>query len=278
MLEPVRPIALADIEEARARIAGTVLRTPLVKLDGGGNAPEIHLKLENLQPTNAYKIRGATNAVARLSEEERARGVVHVDEVDRRVEAAAEVDDGVAWQACLLERSPWLDRWGRSHRLIMGLLPQWVKTHWPNYVEGCRLGGRAADPANWRVAKSVFVADDLATARRYATAPEGPYHHYYRTLGSKLIRYGRANLFKADPTALDSAVTAEGMVDDLVIWGTPDKVVDELLAFRETIGAFGTLLYASHDWVDKKLAVRSMELMVDKVMPAIDAATRTAAG
>ena len=47
------------------------------------------------------------------------------------------------------------------------------------------------------------------------------------------------------------------MVDDLVIWGTPDKVVDELLAFRENIGAFGTLLYASHDWVDKKLAVRS---------------------
>ena len=67
------------------------------------------------------------------------------------------------------------------------------------------------------------------------------------------------------------------MVDDLVIWGTLDKVVDELLAFRENIGAFGTLLYASHDWVDKKLAVRSMELMVDKVMPALDAATRTAA-
>ena len=66
------------------------------------------------------------------------------------------------------------------------LLPQWVKTHWPNYVEGCRRGGRAGDPANWRVAKSVFVTDDLATARRYATAPEGPYHHYYRSLGSKL--------------------------------------------------------------------------------------------
>jgi alkanesulfonate monooxygenase SsuD/methylene tetrahydromethanopterin reductase-like flavin-dependent oxidoreductase (luciferase family) len=157
------------------------------------------------------------------------------------------------------------------------LLPQWVRTHWPNYVEGCGRAKRAADPANWRVAKSVFVADDLATARHYATAPEGPYHHYYRTLGSKLIRHGRANLFKADPAAPDSSVTAERMVDDLVIWGTADKVVDKLLAFRESIGAFGTLLYASHDWVDKKLAVRSMELMVDKVMPAINAATRTEA-
>jgi threonine dehydratase len=75
MIEPVRPIALADIEAARARIAGTALRTPLVRLDTGPGGPDIRLKLENLQPTNAYKIRGAANAVARLSSEERARGV-----------------------------------------------------------------------------------------------------------------------------------------------------------------------------------------------------------
>ena len=75
MPDPVRPIALNDIMEARERIAGTVLRTPLVKLDLGSAAPEIYLKLENLQPTNAYKIRGATNAVAALSHAERERGV-----------------------------------------------------------------------------------------------------------------------------------------------------------------------------------------------------------
>jgi threonine dehydratase len=74
MIEPVRPIALEDIEAARARIAGTVLRTPLVKIDAGSGA-EVYLKLENLQPTNAYKIRGAANTVARLSDEERGRGV-----------------------------------------------------------------------------------------------------------------------------------------------------------------------------------------------------------
>src|SRR3954454_1550048 len=75
MPEPVRAIALNDIMEARERIAGTVLRTPLGKLDLGSAGPEIYLKLENLQPTNAYKIRGATNAVAALSEAERQRGV-----------------------------------------------------------------------------------------------------------------------------------------------------------------------------------------------------------
>ncbi len=52
------------------------------------------------------------------------------------------------------------------------LLPQWVETHWPKYVEGLRSRGRVADPANWRVAKSIFVADDLATARDYALGAE----------------------------------------------------------------------------------------------------------
>src|SRR5437867_13189093 len=90
MPEPVRPIALIDIEGARERIAGTVLRTPLVKLDAGA-AAEIYLKLENLQPTNAYKIRGAANAVARLSDEERARGVWTI--------SAGNAGQGVAYAA-----------------------------------------------------------------------------------------------------------------------------------------------------------------------------------
>ena len=62
------------------------------------------------------------------------------------------------------------------------LMPQWVKSHWPKYVEGCARGGRAADPANWRVAKSIFVAEDAATAKAYATDPNGPYVGYYRSL------------------------------------------------------------------------------------------------
>ena len=67
ILEPVRPIELHEIREARKRIAGTILRTPLVRLELGGNFPDIRLKLENLQPVNAYKLRGAANAVAMLS-------------------------------------------------------------------------------------------------------------------------------------------------------------------------------------------------------------------
>jgi len=91
MIDPVRPIELVDVEAARERIAGTVLRTPLVRLDLGNAAPEMWLKLENLQPTNAYKIRGATNAVARLSDEQRAKGVWTI--------SAGNAGQGVAYAA-----------------------------------------------------------------------------------------------------------------------------------------------------------------------------------
>jgi threonine dehydratase len=74
-LEAVRPIELAEIREARERIAGTIVRTPLVRLELGPDYPDIRLKLENLQPINAYKLRGAANAVALLSDAERKRGV-----------------------------------------------------------------------------------------------------------------------------------------------------------------------------------------------------------
>src|ERR1700722_20351106 len=74
-LEPVRAITLTEIKEARARIAKFIVRTPLLRLDLGPGYPDIRLKLENLQPTNSYKLRGAVNAVALLPESERRRGV-----------------------------------------------------------------------------------------------------------------------------------------------------------------------------------------------------------
>jgi len=86
MIPPIRPIELADIEAARGRIAGTVLRTPLVQFADG-----IYLKLENLQPTNAYKIRGASNAVANLSDADRAKGVWTI--------SAGNAGQGVAYAA-----------------------------------------------------------------------------------------------------------------------------------------------------------------------------------
>jgi alkanesulfonate monooxygenase SsuD/methylene tetrahydromethanopterin reductase-like flavin-dependent oxidoreductase (luciferase family) len=152
------------------------------------------------------------------------------------------------------------------------LLPQWVKSHWPKYVEGCARAGRTADPANWRVARSIFVADDDQTARAYATDPESPYQYYYTQLLTKLKRGGRAEVFKARREQPDSDVTVDSVCKDLVIFGSPNKVVDDILAFREQVGDFGTLLYAGKDWRDRALGRRSMTLLAEKVLPAVNAA------
>jgi len=90
-LQAVRPIELDEIHAARKRIAATIVRTPLVRLQLGKECPEIWLKLENLQPINAYKLRGAANAVAMLSEEARRRGVWTI--------SAGNAGQGVAYAA-----------------------------------------------------------------------------------------------------------------------------------------------------------------------------------
>ncbi len=82
----------------------------------------------------------------------------------------------------------------------------------------------------------------------------------------------RANLFKTDPDQADETLDVATIVDQLVIRGTVDRVVDQILAFRETVGDFGTLLYAGHDWQDPALARRSMVLMAEQVMPRVNAA------
>ena len=90
-LEPVRPIKLSEIRAARGRIAKTIVRTPLLRLELGPEFPDIRLKLENLQPINAYKLRGAANAVAMLPQADRNRGVWTI--------SAGNAGQGVAYAA-----------------------------------------------------------------------------------------------------------------------------------------------------------------------------------
>src|SRR6266513_4034091 len=90
-LESVRPIELSELREARKRIAATIVRTPMIRLELGPDCPDIRLKLENLQPINAYKLRGATNAVAMLYKSEHKRGVWTI--------SAGNAGQGVAYAA-----------------------------------------------------------------------------------------------------------------------------------------------------------------------------------
>jgi alkanesulfonate monooxygenase SsuD/methylene tetrahydromethanopterin reductase-like flavin-dependent oxidoreductase (luciferase family) len=148
--------------------------------------------------------------------------------------------------------------------------PWVVKTHWPKYVEGCARAGREAKGEDWRVAKSIFVADDDATVRRVTRAPGNLFAHYFRNLQRKGQATRGNAFFKHDPSVPDAALTDDYLVSQMLISGTVNEVVDRLLAFREQVGPFGRLLYCGHDWAEPAAMRRSMELMAEKVLPALN--------
>jgi alkanesulfonate monooxygenase SsuD/methylene tetrahydromethanopterin reductase-like flavin-dependent oxidoreductase (luciferase family) len=143
--------------------------------------------------------------------------------------------------------------------------PWVVKTHWPKYVEGCRAAGREPRGEDWRVAKSIFVADDDAAVRRTRDV----FTYYFRNLLRKGQALRGTTLFKHDPSLPDEAVTDDYLASQLLIAGTVNEVADKLQAFREQVGPFGRLLYCGHDWADARAMRRSMELMAEKVLPKL---------
>src|SRR5213082_2623006 len=158
------------------------------------------------------------------------------------------------------------------------LLAHWLPSHWANYCEGKRRAGKTPDPAEWRIARTIFVSDDDRVAERYAREdPASPYRFYWKQLREKMLRAGRQVIFKLRENEDDGAVTLERLLAELVLCGTVNKVVDQLLALRERSGDFGEIVYAGMDWVDPTLARRSMELMADEVMPRVNKAVGGAA-
>jgi alkanesulfonate monooxygenase SsuD/methylene tetrahydromethanopterin reductase-like flavin-dependent oxidoreductase (luciferase family) len=156
------------------------------------------------------------------------------------------------------------------------LMPKWVKTHWQNYVEGKAKAGVVADPADWRIARTVFVADDDKVAERYGKGPDSPFRFYYQQLKAKFDRANRGIVWKEEREQPDSEITLDYILDRLVICGSVNKVVDGILALRAQVGDFGELVYAGMDWVDEALTKRSMELMAGEVMPRVNEALRRA--
>lgn len=145
-------------------------------------------------------------------------------------------------------------------------------THWPMHAKGRENGGGKAERSEWRVGRSIFVADDEATAKSYGRGLDGPYAHYFGTIMGKLMSAGRLGTFKPDQSMPDEDVTLEWILDTLVMAGTVDSVVDQMLAFVEKTGDFGMLMYCAHDWVDAGLSKRSMQLFAEEVMPRVNAA------
>lgn len=153
------------------------------------------------------------------------------------------------------------------------LMPQWLPSHWANYRDGKAAVGAVAEPSDWRVARSIFVADDEAIAAQYAREDRNsPYMFYFRQLMAKFFKVGRTSIFKEDQSQPDDSITLDYVADRLVWHGGVTRIVDHILALRDEIGDFGELVYAGMDWLDPKLARRSMELMATEVMPRVNRA------
>jgi alkanesulfonate monooxygenase SsuD/methylene tetrahydromethanopterin reductase-like flavin-dependent oxidoreductase (luciferase family) len=153
------------------------------------------------------------------------------------------------------------------------LLANHLKSHWVNYAKGRAEAGATADVADWRVARTIFVADDDKTALRYGREDaKSPYRFYFSHMRGKLQRAKRAYVFKSYKEQPDEEITDDWVMDHCVFHGTVNKVVDQILAMHEQTGDFGELVYAGMDWVDPALAKRSMQLMAEQVMPRVNAA------
>jgi alkanesulfonate monooxygenase SsuD/methylene tetrahydromethanopterin reductase-like flavin-dependent oxidoreductase (luciferase family) len=153
------------------------------------------------------------------------------------------------------------------------LLANHLKSHWANYAKGKAEVGAKADVADWRVARTIFVADDDKTALRYGREDaNSPYRFYFEQMGAKMKRGNRLYVFKSHREQPDDEITHDFIMDNCVIHGSINKVVDAILAMHEQTGDFGELVYAGMDWVDPALAKRSMQLLAEQVMPRVNAA------
>ncbi|HEV8471733.1 MAG TPA: LLM class flavin-dependent oxidoreductase [Methylomirabilota bacterium] len=145
---------------------------------------------------------------------------------------------------------------------------RYLRGHWERYAEGCEAVGRRPDPAMWRVSRSVLVTESDAEAEDYLARPDSGLSFYYSFFIHSFSK-GRQALFmlKPDLDMPDEAVTVDAVKRALIIAGSPRRVVEQLVALREEIGPFGTLLMAGHDWDQPKLWRRSMQLLARDVLP-----------
>lgn len=152
------------------------------------------------------------------------------------------------------------------------LQPIGLQAHWDGYLKGRTQLNLSQADLNWRVARMIFVSDDEATAHRYAKTEEGPYAFMVNSIYKKLHKAKRLESIKIDMQQPNHEITPEFALESLVIAGTVNSVVEQILELAENTGEIGTLLYVNADWMSPQLAKRSMALMANEVMPRVNSA------
>ncbi len=143
-----------------------------------------------------------------------------------------------------------------------------LKTHWEAVEEGARRAGRQPDRSQWRIARDVFVAESTRKARREALQGvlRRDFEQYFQRLTSRMKMLG---LYKEDPDMPDSEVTAEYLVDNIWLVGSPEDVAEKLRKLYHDVGGFGVLLAMGHEWQPRQAWQDSMRLLRQEVMPRL---------
>jgi alkanesulfonate monooxygenase SsuD/methylene tetrahydromethanopterin reductase-like flavin-dependent oxidoreductase (luciferase family) len=138
---------------------------------------------------------------------------------------------------------------------------------WQTYETAAQAVGRRANRADFKISRSIFLADSTKEAREKArTNSLGKNYQYIGRLFDKGL--GR-RIYKRDPAMSDADCNLDFLMTEQIIAGDVDEV---LLAMMEETGPFGTLVLMSYDWDDKRSWLHSMELFARELMPALNKA------
>ena len=164
-------------------------------------------------------------------------------------------------------RTAALNGWGI---LSANIIPTYsVASHWEIYSKACAEAGRPARGENWRVARNLTVAPTDAEARDRVFGEAGANRYFYSYMRQVLASVGLLVVLKPRADMPDAEATVEAITEECVIYGSPRTMLDKLVAFRERVGPFGTLMMTGLDWSGPNEAWerQSMQLLAHEVMP-----------
>jgi alkanesulfonate monooxygenase SsuD/methylene tetrahydromethanopterin reductase-like flavin-dependent oxidoreductase (luciferase family) len=164
-------------------------------------------------------------------------------------------------------RTAALKGWGM---ISANIIPTWsVASHWEVYRKACAEVGIPARGAGWRVARNVLAAPSDAEAQDRVLGEQGSNRYFYTYIREVLSRVGLLSILKPQPDMPDEQASVEAITRECVLFGSPRTLLDKLVAFRERVGPFETLLVTGLDWGGPNAAWEreSMRLIADEVMP-----------
>jgi alkanesulfonate monooxygenase SsuD/methylene tetrahydromethanopterin reductase-like flavin-dependent oxidoreductase (luciferase family) len=145
-----------------------------------------------------------------------------------------------------------------------------VEAQWRVYSEAREAAGKPADPAIWRVARNILVTETQAQARDQLCDLDGTLAYYFRYLrGARRLAEGRQIDASLGPVELHKELGVAEIIDQCVIAGTSNQVLDQLVALVDRLGPFGHLITVGHDWEKTGLWQSSMRLLAEDVMPKL---------